>query len=75
MALFEVIEHSVTVQSRGFDHEGNEAEGRHWKKGAIVELDGVDARALLAAKAVKAGASKPASAEPEPPAAKESKSK
>jgi len=71
MALHEVIGHSVTVQARGFDHNGDAAEGRHWLKGAIIDIDGADARSLVAAKAVAPGASKPASAEPAAEPAKE----
>lgn len=70
--LYEVTAHSVTVPTRGFDHNGNEASGRHWYKGALIELEDSEAKSLLAAKAV-AQSAKPAPVSTEADKSKDAK--
>jgi hypothetical protein len=70
--LYEVIVYSVTVDARGFNHVGDAADGRHWQKGALIEIpSSVDAAALLRAGAIKLsspkGQSEPVTVQPQEP--------
>lgn len=55
---YEVVAHSVTAYGKGFNHDGNESDGRHWHRGSLVEFnDAGDAAAFLKAGAVKLSSS------------------